>query len=150
MASDELKPCAHCGEVPAGPAKLGGNDERCGYNFTMTIGCRCGVSVSRKSHENKLGWCDDTGQAALSVVEAWNRRAQDFDAMRQRAEKAEIALAEVRSMFPLKLDKQAFVVNGGAPLRADGDDVFYSAAKVNHVLAKLVERIDAALAKQPS
>lgn len=74
--------------------------------------------------------------------------SSDFDAMRQRAEKAERALQELRSMFPAKLDKQAFVVNGGAPLRADGDDEFYSATKVNRVLGELRGRIDAALAQQ--
>lgn len=73
---------------------------------------------------------------------------EDFDAMRERAEKAELALKELRSMFPVKLDKQAFVVNGGEPLRADGDDEFYSATKVNHALAEILQRIDAALAQQ--
>jgi hypothetical protein len=73
--SAELLPCAHCGTPPKPPFKTGGSDERYGYNFTMTVSCQCGASISRKSHERAGGWCDDTGQAESAVVEAWNRRA---------------------------------------------------------------------------
>lgn len=135
MASDELKPCAHCGEVPAGPAKLGGSDERYGYNFTITIGCRCGVSVSRKSHEDKSGWCNDTGQATLAVVEAWNRRAQDFDAMRQRVELLERLLSTARDYVYSELEERKAAM-AGYPHKWQQEE------------ADLAE-IDAALAQQP-
>jgi hypothetical protein len=70
-----LLTCPFCGAQPKGPDKHGGSDERCGYNFTMRVTCECGVTIGRRSHEGRGGWCDDTGQAMADVVAAWNRRA---------------------------------------------------------------------------
>jgi len=72
--SETLKPCPFCGSPPHEPYRSSGSDERMGYNFSVSISCKCGVSISKGSHHNKQGWCDDTGQAEAEVVEAWNRR----------------------------------------------------------------------------
>ena len=69
-----LKPCPFCGETPNEPYKDGGGDERIGYNFSVTIACKCGVSVSADSHQGNGGWCDDSGQALENAVKAWNKR----------------------------------------------------------------------------
>jgi hypothetical protein len=71
---DSLLPCPFCGSVVTGPNKIGGSDERSGYNFKMVVCCPCGVSISASSHEGQGGWCDDNGQAAAQVVALWNRR----------------------------------------------------------------------------
>lgn len=47
------------------------------------------------------------------------------------------ALDELLALFPLKIDKQAFVINGGAPLTADGDDEFLSFKKVDAALGEI-------------
>lgn len=44
---------------------------------------------------------------------------------------------KILAAFPLKIDKQAFVVGGGAPLQADGDDEFLSFKKVNAALSEI-------------
>lgn len=44
---------------------------------------------------------------------------------------------KILAAFPLKIDKQAFVVSGGAPLQADGDDEFLSFKKVNAALGEI-------------
>lgn len=44
---------------------------------------------------------------------------------------------KILAAFPLKIDKQAFVVGGGAPLQADGDDEFLSFKKVNAALGEI-------------
>lgn len=41
------------------------------------------------------------------------------------------------SLFPISIPGQAFSVNGGAPLQADGDDTFYSKKKVLLLLEAL-------------
>jgi hypothetical protein len=56
------------------------------------------------------------------------------------------ALTTIRAMFPTKLDKHAFVVNGGPPLRTGDDDEFYSAKKVNALVNAIVSTVDGALA----
>lgn len=76
----ELKPCPFCGAFPNAPFKHGDSDERNGYNFYMVIACRCGIAIKRPSHEDKNGWCDDTGQALAAVVAAWNHRTSDHPA----------------------------------------------------------------------
>ncbi len=75
-----LKPCPLCASPEIqGPTKTGGSDERCGYNFVVSVSCpKCGVRISRESHQGEAGWCDDTGQAERAVVEAWNRRPTEF------------------------------------------------------------------------
>jgi hypothetical protein len=73
---NELKPCPMCGGAPNKPAKNGGSDERSGYNFTITVACKCGLRIDRASHQGKQGWCDDSGQAEAEAIAAWNRRAQ--------------------------------------------------------------------------
>lgn len=46
-----------------------------GYNFIMRINCpRCGLELSKLSHRDKNGWCDDTGQANSEVLSSWGRR----------------------------------------------------------------------------
>ena len=70
----EVKACPFCGEVPRLDRHVGGSDERNGYNFVAQISCSCGAQISRESHQDGLGWCDDKGQALAAVVEAWNRR----------------------------------------------------------------------------
>lgn len=75
MTAEQLAPCPFCGTSPKGVITSTGSDERNGYNFSATITCPgCGGTISRPSHQNKMGWCDDTGQAVASVTEAWNRR----------------------------------------------------------------------------
>jgi len=71
-----LKDCPFCGATPKGPPIVcGGSDERSGYNFNVKITCHCcGVEMDRPSHQNKGGWCDDSGQAEAAVIAAWNRR----------------------------------------------------------------------------
>lgn len=70
----ELKPCPFCGDEPYQPKKNGGSDERSGYNFKVSISCKCGVILTKDSHENGGGWCVDKGEAEKEVVEAWNKR----------------------------------------------------------------------------
>lgn len=72
--TEQLKPCPCCGEQPKQPKKRGGSDERCGYNFTIEINCNCGLSMTTRSSQDKIGWCDDNGQALKSAIENWNRR----------------------------------------------------------------------------
>ena len=67
--------CPFCGSAPSGPTQYGGSDERSGYNFKVTIACKCGASMVADSHQGAGGWCNDTGQAMKAVVDAWNRRA---------------------------------------------------------------------------
>lgn len=69
-----LKSCPFCGSEPSGPRSSGGSDERCGYNFVVSIGCACGVSISRPSNKDKNGWCNDKGEAKQKVINAWNQR----------------------------------------------------------------------------
>ena len=69
-----VMPCPFCGETPIGPSKSSSSDERCGYNFTATISCVCGATISKPSRHDKGGWCNDTGQAVADVVVAWNAR----------------------------------------------------------------------------
>jgi len=76
MTTNELKPCPMCGGSPNKPAKNGGSDERSGYNFTVTVACKCGLRIDRASHQGKQGWCDDSGQAEAEAIAAWNSRAQ--------------------------------------------------------------------------
>lgn len=72
----QLKPCPFCGTAPSPPKTTGGSDERNGYNFRVHIACSgCGAEITRESHKNKQGWCDDNGQARAAAVAAWNRRA---------------------------------------------------------------------------
>ena len=72
----KLMPCPFCGSTPNEPNKTGGGDERNGYNFRVHIACReCGAEISRASHRDKQGWCDDNGQAKAAAIAAWNRRA---------------------------------------------------------------------------
>lgn len=73
--TEQLKECPCCGAKPRNPVKVGGSDERCGYNFVMWIECPCGLSIQKPSHQNKGGWCDDKGEALDAAVQAWNRRA---------------------------------------------------------------------------
>ena len=47
------------------------------------------------------------------------------------------ALDDLLALYPLKIDKQAFVINGGAPLTADGDDEFLSFKKVDAALGEI-------------
>jgi len=47
------------------------------------------------------------------------------------------ALDDLLALFPLKIDKQAFVVNCGSPLTADGDDEFLSFKKVDAALGEI-------------
>ena len=76
-----LKPCPFCGKIPGMkyPIQIGGGDERCGYNFTMSIICECGASMEESSHQNNGGWCDDSGQAKNKVIEKWNSRRSEMD-----------------------------------------------------------------------
>lgn len=71
----ELLPCPFCGGEANPPQKSGGGDERNGYNFLMTIRCRqCRASISRESSQDKSGWCNDSGQAEVLVIAAWQSR----------------------------------------------------------------------------
>lgn len=77
MASEELKCCPFCGCSMSVRSNrdwhriIGDHDEQCVFMEAETMM----VSASDE-------------QLAIAVTD-WNRRAQDFDAMRQRAEKAE-------------------------------------------------------------
>ena len=64
---------------------------------------------------------------------------------RQRTGELDAALRAIRAHFPARIDRQSFVVNGGAPLQADGDDEFYSAKKVKSLLNSVVAIMDAAI-----
>lgn len=65
--------------------------------------------------------------------------AEDLRAILEQPAEAEGtgALDELLALFPLKIDKQAFVINGGAPLTADGDDEFLSFKKVDAALGEI-------------
>jgi len=72
----ELLPCAHCGAAPVGPKQSSGGDERCGYNFTVSIECpSCGSKMTKASHQDNGGWCNDKGEAKADAIASWNRRA---------------------------------------------------------------------------
>ncbi len=74
----DLKPCPFCGGPAKGPRKIGGSDERSGYNYVMCIECAtCGVTISRSSLADKKGWCIDKGRAKEFVTETWNRRTPE-------------------------------------------------------------------------
>jgi Lar family restriction alleviation protein len=71
-----LKPCPFCGTETVAVKKTGGSDERCGYNFRVHVKCSgCGAEIVRDSHQGAGGWCDDSGQAEMEAVGAWNHRA---------------------------------------------------------------------------
>lgn len=73
---DKLKDCPFCGGEASKPVRSSGSDERNGYNFTVSIFCKCcGVSIRCDSATDAAGWCKDTGQALENAVSAWNRRA---------------------------------------------------------------------------
>lgn len=72
----KIKPCPFCGRQPSGPKNTGGDDERCGYNLTVSIVCKCGASIRRPSNKDKNGWCNDKGEAKAAVIEAWNTRKE--------------------------------------------------------------------------
>lgn len=76
MTTPALLPCPFCGGRVAPPLREGGSDERSGYNFVVSIVCKCGACIARASHRDFLGWCDDTGQAMAAVCDAWNTRAK--------------------------------------------------------------------------
>lgn len=86
MASEELKPCPFCGGK-ADPVRHAGRPAAtpvCFYIECLT--CRAAS-----------GWVKNLSEAAAE----WNRRAQDFDAMRQRTETVEALLQEVRQRCSL-------------------------------------------------
>lgn len=75
---------------------------------------------------------DDEGAASLADFEELKR------VLAQPAEAEGVsALDELLALFPLKIDKQAFVVNDGPPLTADGDDEFLSFKKVDAALGEI-------------
>lgn len=74
MTTKTILPCPFCGEQPIGPTQSDGSDERNGYNFAMSIVCKCGASISRSSSSDKNGWCNDEGEAEAAVIKAWNSR----------------------------------------------------------------------------
>ena len=88
---------------------------------------------------------DEAIMDGSAVLEQLDAAEHERDTLRTEVERLLNSMREVRAMFPFRIDKQAFVVNGGAPLRADGDDEFYSAAKVNSAFGKIREIIDAAI-----
>ena len=73
--TEQLKPCPFCGRKPTDPVKSSDSDERCGYNFKVSISCKCGATISAGSKHDKQGWCDDKGEAMEAVIKAWNARA---------------------------------------------------------------------------
>ena len=74
MTTRTLLPCPFCGAQPNEPVTSGGSDERCGYNFTVSIECKCGVVMLQNSRSDKNGWCNDKGEAKAAVIKAWNNR----------------------------------------------------------------------------
>jgi len=76
QAMTSLKPCPFCGAQPPEPRREGGGDEQSGYGFRVTVSCpQCCAHITRNSHRDKIGWCDDKGEAEAAVIEAWNRRS---------------------------------------------------------------------------
>lgn len=74
--------------------------------------------------------------------EPWITRIEAFLASTPPTSAPEVAapagvIEKALAMFPVKLDQQTFSINGGTFLRADGDDCFYSAKKVNAFLKEL-------------
>ena len=100
-----------------------------------------------KSHTEAHPHEDDCEEEALALSRHWRVRLHALLAQPAEAEGVSV-LDEMLALFPLKIDKQAFVVNGGDPLTADGDDEFLSFKKVNAALGeirRLAERGRAAL-----
>ena len=76
MNPQVLKPCPFCGQTPPLPEKVGGSNERNGYNFKMVITCKCGITLVKDSSTDKQGWCNDTGQALKTLINTWNSRTK--------------------------------------------------------------------------
>lgn len=90
MASEELKPCPFCG----GDVSFHKDEECDGCHFIQCGQCRAFFDFATGADpENES---ESVEELRARIAPAWNRRAQDFDAMRQRAEKAEQALHEIR------------------------------------------------------
>lgn len=97
MPSDELKPCPFCG----GPVEL---EQPISDRYRKFYGVVC------RNTMNRGGTCAIEQRPSASkeaAIERWNRRAQDFDAMRQRAEKAEQRADELAAMVRATLGQQA-------------------------------------------
>ena len=65
-------------------------------------------------------------------------------------EQIKLEVEAALAMFPICLDGQAFRINDGPPLTADGDDTFYSKKKVLRLLKALhshLTKIDAAISQ---
>lgn len=76
----ELLPCPFDGGA-ASVKMSGGSDERCGYNFTVSVLCTtCGVKLTEQSGHDKNGWCNETKESVEArAVSAWNRRPGTLD-----------------------------------------------------------------------
>ncbi len=125
--SEELKPCPFCGEKIEPPKSRQTSTDR-SEGFVAFAACYCG-GYSATAH--KMGRGNTEAEAIQEVIALWNRRAQPAEA------EGTGALDELLALFPLKIDKQAFVINGGAPLTADGDDEFLSFKKVDAALGEI-------------
>lgn len=129
----ELLPCPFCGSEARLDQRVTQSLWNSGDAVFSHVTCdECDISGQ--------DFCDDPdGEEA---IDWWNRRAQPAEA------EGVSALDELLALYPFKIDKQAFVVNGGAPLTADGDDEFLSFKKVDAALdqiRQLAEHARAAL-----
>ncbi|HHA2912855.1 Lar family restriction alleviation protein [Stenotrophomonas maltophilia] len=78
MSEIELKACPFCGAKPVMRERSG--DERNGYNTSLTVECRCGVSIDTETR-NSGGLPTETVTAAKRRLRtAWNTRAPEVSA----------------------------------------------------------------------
>ena len=78
---------------------------------------------------------------ARDVLAKWGNQAQE-DSVQEDA--ALSAIDEVLALFPFDATAQAFSIEGGPELKADGDTYFYSRNKVLTFLTKITTILDAA------
>lgn len=129
MASEELKPCPFCG----GDVSFHKDEECDGCHFIQCGQCRAFFDFATGADpENES---ESVEELRARIAPAWNRRAQDFDAMRQRVELLERLLSTARDYVYSELEERKAAM-AGYPHKWQQEE------------ADLAE-IDAALDKQP-
>lgn len=69
--------CPFCASPHQSVCIDGDQDERNGYNFTVTVACmECGGQMVEHSRKGINGWCDESRDVVRErAVMKWNRRA---------------------------------------------------------------------------